>query len=498
MTTTRIAAVATNRPWRVRLQAHVLDHLGDIEFKVMRDPDILNDLRPDVIIIDDSVSLFGDHELRAMIGNGHMVVGIFDPEGMTGRGQAALEALGIEVRLADTLDPATLAEHILEAAAEAAPKAQFIDEPTTDAGELFDPVSRTRLLVVGGPDTEISVEVACGFADAAASRSLPLLADLNEVDPAVAARLGLRLDPSLLDAVTYVTAGKDLTPALGHSEPDAAAAPSYDVLTGLARSNDWHQLDPHGVEQVLAHGMAMWDRVIACVGPRLERVVRRHDVSRAAVSVADELAIVLRPNPMGLLRGLEWLVEARRIRPELPAMFLFYGRPSKYRCQEMVNLLLDRVPEDAIDTIEFLPTGASVDKAIWQGTAAGGAFNRTLRSIEQRLEAQYNERTDGTLDAEPDEDFDTPPAAGSGIAEQTLRPSDPVAGDAEQRDNERDGESADTDDQLSLAGVDLDAEFDRRFREWLSHNPDAAMVENRIEPAAPRRRLLRSRIGGRS
>ncbi len=482
MTTTRIAAVATNRPWRVRLQAHVLDHLGDIEFKVMRDPEILTDLRPDVIIIDDSVSLFGDHELRAMISDGYVVVGIFDPEGLAGRGQGALEALGIEVRLADTLDPAALAEHILEAAARATPARQAVEEPTTTTDELFDPVSRTRLLVVGGPDTEINVEVACGFADAAASRSLPLLADLNEVDPAVAARLGLRLDPSLIDAVTYVTAGKDLTPALGRTVPEAGSAPAFDVLTGLARSNDWHQLDPHGVEQVLAHGMAIWDRVVACVGPRLERVVRRHDVSRAAVSVADELAIVLRPNPMGLLRGLDWLVEARRMRPELPAIFMFYGRPSKYRQQEMVNLLLDRVPEEAIEMIEFLPTGAAVDKAVWQGTAAGGAFNRTLRSIEQRLEALYIERTEGTLDVDPDVSFETQGAGAPAAADHDDRHDDQPSSDGD--------DTSETDD--------LDAEFDRRFREWLRQNPDAAMVENRIEPAAPRRRLLRSRIGGRS
>jgi hypothetical protein len=491
MATTRIAAVATNRPWRVRLQAHVLDHLGDIEFKVMRDPEIIDELRPDVIVIDDSVSLFGDRELRAMIGAGYVVVGVFDPEGLAGRGQSALEALGIEVRLADTLDPSALAEQILHAANQAAVQATTTprptDQPITDVDDLFDPVSHTRLLVVGGPDTEINVEVACGFADAAATRSLPLLADLNEVDPAVAARLGLRLDPSLIDAVTYATAGKDLTPALGRAVADAASAPAFDVLTGLARSNDWHQLDPHGVEQVLAHAMAMWDRVIACVGPRLERVVRRHDVSRAAVSVADELAIVLRPNPMGLLRGLDWLVEARRIRPELPAMILFYGRPSKFRRQEMINLLLDRVPTDTIEMVEFLPTGASVDKAVWQGTAAGGAFNRTLRGIEQRLEAMYIERTEGTLDVDLDEAFETPttvaPAPESNI--------DQVTDDSSSSDN------------VDLAADDvpvddLDAEFDRRFREWLRQNPDATMVENRIEPLQPRRRLLRSRSGGRS
>jgi hypothetical protein len=487
MATTRIAAVATNRPWRVRLQAHVLDHLGDIEFKVMRDPEIIDELRPDVIVIDDSVSLFGDRELKAMIAAGYVVVGVFDPEGMAGRGQAALKALGIEVRLADTLDPSALAEQILHAANQAATTPPALEEPTIDIDDLFDPVSHTRLLVVGGPDTEINVEVACGFADAAATRSLPLLTDLNEVDPAVAARLGLRLDPSLIDAVTYATAGKDLTPALGRVVPDAASVPAFDVLTGLARSDDWHQLDPHGVEQVLAHGMAMWDRVIACVGPRLERVVRRHDVSRAAVSVADELAIVLRPNPMGLLRGLDWLVEARRIRPELPAMILFYGRPSKFRRQEMVNLLLDRVPTDAIEMVEFLPTGASVDKAVWQGTAAGGAFNRTLRGIEQRLEAMYIERTEGTLDVQLDEACETPatvaPTLESNIDDETDDPSS------------SDNVDLATDD---VPVDDLDAEFDRRFREWLRQNPDATMVENRIEPLQPRRRLLRSRSGGRS
>jgi hypothetical protein len=493
MTTTRIAAVATNRPWRVRLQAHVLDHLGDIEFKVMRDPEIIDELRPDVIVIDDSVSLFGDRELRSMIGAGYVVVGVFDPEGLAGRGQAALEALGIEVRLADTLDPSALAEQILHAANQAAVRAttqpttqRATEQPTTDIEQLFDPVSHTRLLVVGGPDTEINVEVACGFADAASSRSLPLLTDLNEVDPAVAARLGLRLDPSLIDAVTYATAGKDLTPALGRPVHDAATAPAFDVLTGLARADDWHQLDPHGVEQVLAHGMAMWDRVIACVGPRLERVVRRHDVSRAAVSVADELAIVLRPNPMGLLRGLDWLVQARRIRPELPAVIVFYGRPSKFRQQEMVNLLLDRVPTEAIQMIEFLPAGASVDKAIWQGTASGGAFSRTLRGIEQRLEALYIERTEGTLDLDLDDALENP-ATEAPVPETQI--------DHEIEDSSSSNDDLPDDD---LPDDDLDAEFDRRFRAWLRQNPDASMVENRIEPPQPRRRLLRHRIGGRS
>jgi hypothetical protein len=429
--TRSIAAVATNRPWRIELQAHVLDHLGDIDFVVLRDPDLIGELRPSAVVIDDSVALFDDHQLRSMIGGGTVVIGIYDPHGVNGRGERALESIGIDVRLPDTLDPPALIEHICAAIADATPVRAPSDDTISTVGDLFDPVSRTRLMTVGGPDTEINVEGACGLADAAATRCLPLLVDLNETDPAIAARLGLRLDPGVVDAIGRVELGHDLTPALARSVAGADHHPAFDVLTGLARSTEWQRLEPHGVEQLLAHGLAMWDRVITCAGPRLERIGRRHDVSRSVVTIADELAIVLRPDPLGLLRGLDWLVEARELRPELGSSFLFYGRPSKFRRREMVNLLLDRVPADAIECIEFLPVGGAVDTAVWQASAVGGGFRRALRTFERRLEAEHALRTDGSLDPDDDPNDANPDDDHAAAAHVEADPNDADLNDAD-------------------------------------------------------------------
>jgi hypothetical protein len=409
----RIGAVATNRPWRARLQAHVHDHLGDVELLVLRDPELVATLELDVLLVDDSVALFEDHRLRDMIGNGLIVVGVFDPTGQNGRGEASLEALGVETRVADDLSPADLVHHIVGTSEQRRAKpAQR--EANTDPTPVHDPTSSTRLLVVGGPDAEDNVELACGLAAAAATRSLPLLIDLNEIDPCVAARLGLRLSPNVLDAIVRVSAGEDLAAALARPLPGASVAVDYDVVAGIPRGADWESLDAHGVERVLAHALAMWDRVVACVGSRVERLGRRHDVSRATLSVADEIVVAMRPTPLGLLRGLDWLVEARKIRPELPMMVLFAGRPSSYRRQEIVNLLVERVPEDALDLIEFVPT-AHVEKAVWQGAPVGGSFHRALRNFEQQLE-ELAERDDEFSDDFDADEFASGDPRLSGVA----------------------------------------------------------------------------------
>ena len=81
-----------------------------------------------------------------------------------------------------------------------------------------------------------------------------VLVDCNESSPGVARRLGLRLQPHVLDAVELATAGGDLRRGAGRSRPESVPAPRlpFDVMAGLPAPSEWQRFPPAAADVLLA------------------------------------------------------------------------------------------------------------------------------------------------------------------------------------------------------------------------------------------------------
>ena len=98
--------------------------------------------------------------------------------------------------------------------------------------------------VVGGPPGAGQREVAIGLAAALGEVMSVLLIDANESSPGVARRLGLRLQPHLLDAVDLV-AGGDIASALARPAPQLTSSKlPFDVVAGLPAASEWQRCSP--------------------------------------------------------------------------------------------------------------------------------------------------------------------------------------------------------------------------------------------------------------
>ena len=187
------------REWWSRLHAFAADHGSNVEVVVVRDAHAVLQSDLQIVCTDDSVLWFN----RAMVvqaeAAGITVVGV------RAAGDAAsddrLAAMGIGHRLNDTVAPAAM----IELLGRLRPSMSFDEivarlEPR-HAGE------DGQRIVVGGPPGAGAREIAIGLAADRAAQGSTVLVDCSESAPGVARRLGLRLQPHLLDAAALGAGG---------------------------------------------------------------------------------------------------------------------------------------------------------------------------------------------------------------------------------------------------------------------------------------------------
>ena len=86
-----------------------------------------------------------------------------------------------------------------------------------------------------------------------------VLVDCNESSPGVARRLGLQLQPHVLDAVEVATAGGDVRSVLAQpAESVAAAKLPFDVVAGLPAPSEWQRWSPASADVLLAACRGGW------------------------------------------------------------------------------------------------------------------------------------------------------------------------------------------------------------------------------------------------
>ncbi len=398
--TRTVGLVASHREWRSELARYVQDHVTGLKIRVLRDPRAVDD-DIDVVLIDDSSTFLNRAALRRLTDAGVAVIGIYDPAEEQGHGQKHLNDLGIDNVAVATIPTAELVELVMRvtdierALPDDAELARIVDGSTTVAARTTQPNSpsgRGVLFTVGGPAATAAVEVAIGLAASlsAGDRSTVVI-DVDEITPAVAARLGYRLEPTVLDASDVVRHGDaDLTGTLTSATDGAKGHVPFHVIAGIANPDDWELLGRSRCDELLEAAQHQWRHVVAVCGPRLEPMpngIERYGASQAAVAASDVAIAVVEPTPIGILHALDWLIEARRIRHGRPVWVAFGGHPkSSVQRADLVDALRREAGDSLIAGIVFVPLGAEVTDASWDARlVTGGRFARSMHSLAAAL-----------------------------------------------------------------------------------------------------------------
>lgn len=395
-----VGLVASHRAWRTDFARYVQDHITGLRVRVLRDPRAIDD-SIDVVIIDDSSTFLNRESLRQLRDVGVHVIGIYDPAEHQGQGQAYLNRLGI----ADVASAELLASQLVELIREVAREPEDdeeIDEVTPLPRDDLDPApdhidpdvatDRGLVITVGGPASLAAVEIGIGLAvELAKSHGTALVVDVDETTPLLSARLGYRLEPSVLDAVERIYDGDgDLSTTVTHPTQGNRGFTPMHVLAGIANPDDWALFGRDRCVDLLRRAAEQWDHVVAISGSRLHPMptgTDRYGSSRGATSFGDLVIGVCEPTPTGVLHGLDWLIEARRLRPESPVWIAFAGRPrSAVQRADLVEAITREAGSELVAGVVFMPLGPEVEKACWEGRVVSrGRFAKSMRSFVTEL-----------------------------------------------------------------------------------------------------------------
>lgn len=391
-----VGVVFSARPWRAELQRYVRDHVVGITLRLVRDPRVGINEDIDVMVVDDEASFLTPAYVAALRARGVRIVGVYDPASPDDAGRVHLERLGVDVAV-----PAGCGPEELVAALRSVVPAPGVDERF---GELVagldlnvNPASAGHVVAVGGPPGAGATEVGIALAAAAAASHSVVLVDVDEVNPGVARRLGLGLHPHLLSALDALhRPGEDgaegadpLVAALARPGSASAERLPFDVIAGLANRDDWALASGGDIAVLLDVLRARWAVVVVNLGPHLEdlsRYVDRFGASRSALGVADSVVAVCEASPRGLLRFLDWLVEASPLVPNRPVHALMNRMPrSAFRAAE----LLEQLRADAgirLTTVDVAPEDRAVRLAEWDAVLVGGRrFRRSIARLTERV-----------------------------------------------------------------------------------------------------------------
>ncbi|MDH3679407.1 MAG: hypothetical protein OEV40_05585 [Acidimicrobiia bacterium] len=396
-----VGLVASHRAWRTDFARYVQDHITGLRVRVLRDPRAIDD-SIDVVIIDDSSTFLNRESLRQLRDAGVEVIGIYDPNEHHGQGQAYLNRLGIADVASAELMASQLVALIQEVTKDASVELGDGDELTLPPSPAIAaaastvkpalPTDRGTIISVGGPSTLNAVEVAIGLAaELANKRGTTLLVDLDESTPMVSARLGYRLEPTVLDAVERIYYGDaDLSQTLTEPTQGSKGFARMHLLAGIANPDDWSLLGRDRARDLLRKAAEQWDLVVATSGPQLHSLPQgadRYGASQAAVEIGDLAVGVCQPTPTGVLQALDWLIEARRLRHAAPVWIVFAGRPrSAVQRADLVEAVTREAGADLIAGVMFASAGPEVESACWDGrVVTKGRFAKSMRSLADAL-----------------------------------------------------------------------------------------------------------------
>lgn len=373
MSDRRLGVVYSSRDWRKPLQLHVRNHVRGTRVIVVRDERMAVEEPLDVLIVDDETSFLTGDLVELLRAKGVRLLGVYDPSD-GGAGIARLGDVGIDVTLATDSGP----EQMLAAVERLGDR---LDEEfallAAQIEGVGDELEAGVTVVIGGPPTVGKTEVAIGLAGLLAEHGPALLVDAADTYPSVARRLHRALHPHLLAAFDEVRTAPLATAAgaapisasLARPAPGGDGQPlPFDVVCGLANPTDWQVVRGEDMSALLRRAAGAWRFVVCDTGPHLEDLVRldRWPLSRSATAHADRIVGVCAPTPDGMLRFLDWLVDAATLTPLAVDVVVNHAPRSPLARAEFEELLRENAA-GRVASVTFVPGDDHVERAAWDG-----------------------------------------------------------------------------------------------------------------------------------
>lgn len=383
----RIGIVLSPRSWSGGLHSFVADHVPGVELSVVRDDQAAIETTPHVLLVDDSTPWLTPAFVARADSTGIRIVGVYD-RADGGAGKEALVGLGLTHLLEEAMPPDDVV-FLLDRLRPTADNVRGSAHPVSGPG---DEKPRGEVIAVGGPSGSGARELAVGLASVWADDGWEtLLVDANETTPGIARRLGTGTYPHILTAVDRARA--DGVAGVRASLADRVGSREFDVVAGLPTTRDWDRLLASDLEALLATCRDDWDRIVVTTSPLIEDLQRwgdRFGASRRVLSSSDATVGCCEPTPRGVLRYLDWLVEASRLRSRVQTVLNKVPR-SKRVAAEARRQLID-IAGWLIDDVEEVPFDRRVVNAEWDGTEVGrSAFRTAVRLLSTELDRQGDE-----------------------------------------------------------------------------------------------------------
>ena len=370
-----VAIAVSPRPWAQELQRFAHDHGGaNVRAMVVNSRQALDE-HYQVLVIDDVASFLTPKLVADVHRAGRRLLGVHDVLEPTGAQR--LRELGVDDVVSTATDAATMLRHVdalvLAGHADLDRELAVLSNDHV-ATARFDPPPRQtgatgRLTVVGGPSggggiTETALAVATGVVGRG---DTTVLVDLDEVAPSIANRLGLPLHPNVRSLVDVVQHGSGLLRDAVQTGPGGLR-----VVAGARGGTDAAAIRPGEMVDALDELCGVAAHVVVDVGHRLEElagfgVVGRYARARAAVGRADQLVVVTGGSPVGMVRVLDWIADARVLtRAPLHVVVNRLAGGRFHRGELHTELVRSVEPR----SLTFVPEDRRVADAAWDGVLA--------------------------------------------------------------------------------------------------------------------------------
>lgn len=390
MSEPEIALVFTAEPWVEELHRYLSDHGGARVRSLVVEQSVALEETYDVLVVSHRWPALTQAFVADVQARSRRVLGVVD------RAEAAsrphLAAVNVDAVVESDAGPEAFVRALVALCAEHPRRVGAAPEPLA--------VRPGRIVAVGGPPGVGRTELAIELAIAVARVSTVVLADCDDVAPAVAQRLGLALEPNLRTAIDAVEHGRgDLASCLQQQ-----IGTNLSILGGIPNSTSWMQVRPSEVLRVVDR-LAVDAEIVVVDGigslqdlggpPR-----GRFATARALAIEADVLVAVCDASPVGVARLLAWIVEARGLAPSTPIVVAVNRAPSAaFRRGELYDEI-----SSSIDVLEvaFVGVDSRVVDAAWDGRpVARGRFTRTVSRLAKVVMARPRRAVDPQLIAAP-------------------------------------------------------------------------------------------------